>query len=85
MKVYVTRSELGHPTQTTKRESYAGFKLRWRFEGETAYHTEISTRLYYTLLFEQADETKRIFLSAAWMNPRLEEGPWSEEFSEIVG
>jgi hypothetical protein len=41
--------------------------------------------LYHTLLFEQADEAKRIFLSAAWMNPRLEEGPWSEEFSEIVG
>ncbi|MDR0422783.1 MAG: hypothetical protein LBH72_07230 [Proteiniphilum sp.] len=83
--VYVTRSEYGHPTQSMKRESYAGFKLRWRFEEETTYHIEISTRLHYTLFFRREDESRRVILSAAWVNPRMEEGPWSDDVSEIVG
>jgi hypothetical protein len=83
--VYVSRGELGHPTQSTTRPKYRGFKLRWRFVGETAYRIEISTRLHHTIHLDREDETKRIELSAAWVNPRLEEGPWSEDIVEVVG
>jgi hypothetical protein len=84
IKVYVTRPDLGHPTQSTSRESYAGFKLRWRFDTETADHIEISTRLHHILFFTREDEARRIHLSAAWINHRLEEGPWSDTLTEII-
>jgi hypothetical protein len=85
MTVYVARAKFGHPTQTITQKSYGGFKLRWRFEGETVYHTEASTSLHYTIRFERGDEAKRVEISAAWMNTRLEEGPWSASIVEIVG
>jgi hypothetical protein len=85
MTVYVSRAEFGHPTQSATKTEYAGFKLRWRFEGETVYRIEVSTRLHSTIHFDRADETKRVEMSAAWMNSRLEEGPWSEDIVEIVG
>ncbi|MDR0614189.1 MAG: hypothetical protein LBG45_12150 [Dysgonamonadaceae bacterium] len=85
MTVYVTQTELGHPTQSTKKKSYFDFKLRWRFEGETYYRTEVSTRLHITLHFNREDETRRVIIAAAWINPRLQEGPWSADITEIVG
>ncbi|MDR0614328.1 MAG: hypothetical protein LBG45_12870 [Dysgonamonadaceae bacterium] len=85
MTVYVAQTELGHPTQSTKKKKYFGFKLRWRFEGETFYRTEVSTRLHFTLHFDREDETKRVIIAAAWINSRLEEGPWSEDVTEVVG
>jgi hypothetical protein len=85
MTAYVSRPEHGHPTQSVTQQSYAGFKLRWRFVGETTYHIEVSSRLHYTVHFEREDETKRVEMSAAWMNSRMEEGPWSEDIVEVVG
>lgn len=85
MTVYVSRPELGQPTQSTTRKHYHGFKLRWRFEDEKVYHTVTSTRLHHTLYFDHEDETKRVVMAAAWLNPRLEEGPWSEDVVEVVG
>ena len=85
MTVYVTQTELGHPTQSTKKKNYFGFKLRWRFEGETYCRTEVSTRLHITLHFNREDETRRVIIAAAWINPRLQEGPWSADITEIVG
>jgi hypothetical protein len=81
---YVSLQEHGQPTRSVKRKQYHGFKLRWRFEGETTYHIEFSTRLHYTIFFEQEDATKRVELSAAWINPRLQEGPWSDVITEVV-
>ena len=85
MTVYVAQTELGHPTQSTKKKKYFGFKLRWRFEDETHYRIELSTRLHFTLHFDREDETKRVIIAAAWINSRLEEGPWSEDITEVVG
>ncbi|MDR2041458.1 MAG: hypothetical protein LBP98_03985 [Tannerella sp.] len=85
MTIYVSRKELGHPTQSVTRPKYRGFKLRWKFEGETRYRIEVSSRLHITLHFDREDETKRVILSVAWMNDRLEEGPWLEDVVEIVG
>jgi hypothetical protein len=34
---------------------------------------------------DREDETKRVLLSAAWVNSRLEEGPWTEDLVEVVG
>lgn len=85
MTVYVSRSELGHPAQSAAPKKYHGFKLRWKYEGEPVYRTEISTRLRYTLFFERSTEVRRILFSVAWVNPRLEEGPWTEDLLEVIG
>ena len=84
--VYAARPEQDQPTAGVGPTSYHGFALRYRVEGENEVEkTVISTRLHHTLFFERTDEGKRVFLSAAWVNPRLEEGPWSGEISEIIG
>jgi hypothetical protein len=85
MTVSVARAEYGHPTHSATLRNYRGFKLRWRFEDETDCRIELSTRLRFTLRFNRTDETRRVILAAAWVNPRLEEGPWSEDLVEIVG
>jgi hypothetical protein len=85
LTVYAMRPEEGHPTSSVAPESHHGFTLRYRMEGDAAEKYVTSTRLHHTLFFDRADEGKRIFLSGAWVNPRLETGPWSEEISEIIG
>jgi hypothetical protein len=83
--VYVARSEHGQPTQGVKHKPYHGFKLRWRFDNEADWRLELSTRLYHTLYFDAKDEGRRIIFSAAWINPRLQEGPWSVSITKVVG
>jgi hypothetical protein len=84
--VYAARPEHDHPTASVGPVHYHGFALRYKIEGEGEVEkTVISTRLHHTLFFERTDESKRVTLSAAWVNPRLETGPWSDEISEIIG
>ena len=84
LNLYVSREEHGQPTRSIRPANYHGFKLRWRFEDETEFHTQISTRLHVTLYFEREDATKRVVMSAAWVNPRLQEGPWCEDVIEVI-
>ncbi|MDR2449142.1 MAG: hypothetical protein LBD52_04205 [Prevotellaceae bacterium] len=83
--VYAARPEQDHPTAGVAPAHYHGFALRYRVDGEERYETVMSSRLHHTLFFERADEGKRILLSAAWVNPRLETGPWCVETSEVIG
>jgi hypothetical protein len=83
--VYVTRSEQGQPAKGVQLKPYHGFKLRWKFEDEEEWHTELTTRLHQTLFFEAADERRKVSIAAAWINPRLKEGPWTLPVSMVVG
>jgi hypothetical protein len=83
--VYAVRAALGHPNEGLKTTNFFGFKIRWRFVDEAQYHIEISTRCKCTIRFDRKDETKRIIIAAAWINPRLEEGPWSEDIEDVLG
>ncbi|MDR3134073.1 MAG: hypothetical protein LBU42_08675 [Prevotellaceae bacterium] len=83
--VYVSRPEYGHPNVSASSNRYYGFELRYKIEGDTQYQMAYSSRLHYTLFFERADEGKRLFLAAAWMNPRLQHGPYCDEISVIIG
>jgi hypothetical protein len=86
LTVYVARPEHNQPNTTVAPlKKYHGFIVRWKFEDEAEYKTAISTRLHHTLYFEQADETKRVVLAAAWVNPRLQPGPWSGNVTEVLG
>jgi hypothetical protein len=82
--VYASRPEHGHPTDSVTDPKYGGIKVRWRFVGETEYHFEVTTRLQYTIHFNQEDRTKLVEIAAAWINPRLEAGPWSDDITEVV-
>jgi hypothetical protein len=85
LSVYVSRPEHGHPTSTVEPKQFGGFKVRWRFEDEETYSIIISTRLHCTIFFDHKDESRRIVLAAAFVNPRLEEGPWSIDTTEVIG
>ena len=81
---YVSTLQHGHPTEFLKNGKYAGFILKYLVDGETQWQTVISTRLHYTLIFTDAEEGKYIRLQAAWLNPRMQNGPWSEEVRELI-
>ncbi|MDR1268982.1 MAG: hypothetical protein LBK82_05605 [Planctomycetaceae bacterium] len=82
--LYVSTLQHGHPTEYLKNGKYAGFILKYLIEGETQWQTVISTQLHYTLIFTDAEEGKYIRLQAAWVNPRMQNGPWSEEVRELI-
>jgi hypothetical protein len=84
--VYIARPEHDHPTAGVAPPQYHSFMIRYKVEGEgEAEKTVISTRLHHTLFFDRADEGKRVTLAAAWVNSRLETGPWSDDITEIIG
>ena len=85
MVVHAARPLHGHSAHGSLTGHYHGFIVRYKKEGDTDFHIAASTRKQHTLYFEQADEGKRIWLSAAWLNPRLETGPWCEDITEIIG
>jgi hypothetical protein len=81
---YVSTLQHGHPTEYLKDGKYAGFILKYLMDGETQWQSIISTKLHYTLIFTDAEEEKYIRLQAAWVNPRIQNGPWSEEVRELI-
>jgi hypothetical protein len=83
--VYVTRIELGEPAADVQLKPYHGFMLKWKFEEEEDWNIEISTRLHYTLFFDTKDEARRVVLAAAWVNPRLQPGPWTDFVTKVIG
>jgi hypothetical protein len=82
--VYVRVPQHGHPTQSGTRKAYHGFVLRYRLEGDTEWHDEYTTRLRIDLTLADEDKGKHITLMAAWINLRLQHGPWSHELSVVV-
>jgi hypothetical protein len=83
--VYVSQPEHDHPTATVAPKKYHAFVVRYKVQGDAKYQTVVSTRLHHTLYFEHDDRGKEVLLAAAWVNPRLENGPWSDEISAIIG
>jgi hypothetical protein len=84
MVIYAVRGEHGQPTQGVQHKGYHGFKIRWRFSDEEVWRIELSTRLRHILSFEQKDEGRRVVIAIAWVNPRLQEGPWSSTISSVI-
>jgi hypothetical protein len=82
--IYVMIPQLGHPSEHLKKKGYHGFVLRYRKEDETDWREIHSTSLHTTLIFENDDEGKHIMLTAAWINPRIEHGPWSDELRVLI-
>jgi hypothetical protein len=82
--VYVAIPQHGHPSEFLKKKEYHGFVVRYRKEGESEWHEEHTTRLHQILLFDNEDEGKHLILTTAWINPRIEHGPWSDEIRVLI-
>ena len=82
--VYASRAEHDRPTANVAPTRYHGFQLRWKFKGDVEWKTILSTRLHHTLHFEHDDRGKSVILSAAWVNPRLQPGPYSDDLTEVI-
>jgi hypothetical protein len=83
--VYVFQPTHGQPADSVGESSTHCFMLRHKKEGEAEWHTVVSSRLHCTLFFNREDEGTSVTLSAAWMNPRFETGPWSDEIQAVIG
>jgi hypothetical protein len=84
--IYVSQPEHDQPKSgLAPVDQYHGFMIRYRLEGDVSEQIVAVTRLHHTLFFEREDEGKHLTLSVAWINPRLEIGPWSKERTEIIG
>jgi hypothetical protein len=83
--IYAAKPEHDQPTSGVAPTHYHGFLLYYKFKGEAEYKNVVSTRLHHTLYFEPEDDGKRILFKAAWVNSRMQHGPWSNEISEIIG
>jgi hypothetical protein len=82
--VYVAIPQRGHPSEFLTKKGYHGFVTRYRKSDETEWHEEHTTRLHLTLLFDSEDEGKHLTLKTAWINPRIQHGPWSDEITVLI-
>jgi hypothetical protein len=82
--VYVSTPQHGQPTEFLTKKGYHGFVVRYRKEDETDWHEEHSTRLHLTLYFDDEDRSKRLKITTAWINPRIQHGPWSDEIEVLI-
>jgi hypothetical protein len=74
----------GRPVGSMRKKSYYGLVVRFRVEGREEWREELGTRLKITLEFATEDVGKHVTVLAAWMNPRLQRGPWSDETVVLV-
>jgi hypothetical protein len=81
---YASTLQHGHPTEYITNGKYAGFLLQYQLENDPQWKFVTSTKLHYTLIFSSAEEGKHILMQGAWLNPRLQNGPWSEEVRELI-
>jgi hypothetical protein len=82
--VYVSIPQHGQPSEFLTKKGYYGFVVRYRKSDDTEWHEEHSTRLHITLLFNNEDEGKHLTLTTAWINPRIQHGPWSDEITVLI-
>lgn len=82
--VYVSNPQLGQSTTYLKDHEEYGFILRHKLDDEDVWHEKNYTRLHVRLTFEDKDVRKNLSLQVAWINPRLEHGPWSDMITVII-
>jgi hypothetical protein len=82
--VYAGRPQHAHSTETQRKKGFYGYIIRFRVDGEAEWSEEMSTRLKYVLTFPAGHRGKNVTLMLAWINPRLQRGPWSAEVTVLI-
>jgi hypothetical protein len=83
IKVFASVPQGSHPTQHVTRPGYHGLYIRWRAEGGEWMNMN-TTRTTATLKFAPEQVGKIVEIIAAWVNPRLQPGPWGESIRVLV-
>jgi hypothetical protein len=81
--VYVSKTQHGEPVRSLNTKYY-GFIVRYRKDGEEGWQQQMSTRLHTTLHFDPEDRGKQLRFAVAWLNGRLQHGPWSNEIATQI-
>jgi hypothetical protein len=84
VNAYASIAQLGGVTSYLKSSDFYGICLRTHMEGDETWREQNYTRLHVALVFNEEHVGKRLSLSAAWINPRLERGPWSDTVTVII-
>jgi hypothetical protein len=84
IRVHVSVPSYGHPVESATRKAYHGFVARYLKEGNTEWQDVYSTRLHTDIMFKDEDQGKRVTIKAAWINPRLQHGPWSKDMNVLI-
>ena len=80
VKIFLSSLRHGHPAgHLTDNRRHYGFILRYRMEDDIDWTYITTTRKTRILTFPDTAEGKRLYAQAAWLSPRLEQGPWSNE------
>jgi hypothetical protein len=82
--VYFYKNQAGHPTTYLADPDHYGVLLQYRFEGAPDWLQAIITKKHHTLIFDDAAEGKYLQVRAAWHNPRLQQGPWSDTDKKLI-
>jgi hypothetical protein len=82
--IYFYKNQAGHPTTYLADPADYGVLLQYRFEGATEWQQAIITKKHHTLVFDDAAEGKYLQARAAWLNPRLQQGPWSDTDKKLI-
>jgi hypothetical protein len=84
VSAYASIPQLGHSTTYLKDHGVFGIRLRTRLEGESEWRERDYTRVHVSLAFNDEDVGKHLSVAVAWINPRLENGPWSDTITVII-
>jgi hypothetical protein len=82
--LYFFDNQAGHPTQYLANPNYYAVLLKHRLKDEKECQQLTVTRKHLTLHFDPAAAGKELEVTAAWLNPRLEPGPWSDLEAAII-
>jgi hypothetical protein len=84
LDIYFYKNQAGHPTTYLADPNHYGVLLQYRFEGAPDWQQAIITKKHHTLIFDDASEGKYLQVRAAWLNPRLQQGPWSDTDKKLI-
>jgi hypothetical protein len=82
--IYLYNNQAGHPTTYLADPNHYGVLLQYKFEDAADWQQAILTRKHHTLIFDDAAEGKYLLARAAWLNPRLQQGPWSDTDKKLI-
>jgi hypothetical protein len=82
--LYVSIPEEGRPARYMKKKGFHGVLIRYQLEGSDHWREKPSTKLRVSLVFDEKQVGKRLLVTASWLNPRLQNGPWSDPLSLLI-
>ncbi|MDR1146902.1 MAG: hypothetical protein LBK71_12330 [Verrucomicrobiales bacterium] len=80
----VSVPQLGHPTEFLAPPACRAAHVQYKFDGAAEWENLLISRKQHALRLADHALGQRCHFRAAWLNPRLEAGPWSDVRSLIV-